>query len=105
MLCLTSCFLFIYFFFLMIRRPPRSTRTDPLFPYPTLFRSVARIVVLPRAVEEDDDVGPGEAADARHLAGAPRPAEKLDVRHEAEDVVRRRRLQRQIGSTRLNSSH
>src|SRR3546814_7050029 len=30
----------IYFFFLMIRRPPRSTRTDPLFPYTTLFRSV-----------------------------------------------------------------
>src|SRR3546814_10587682 len=27
------------FFFLMIRRPPRSTRTDPLFPYTTLFRS------------------------------------------------------------------
>src|SRR3546814_19333208 len=26
-------------FFLMIRRPPRSTRTDPLFPYTTLFRS------------------------------------------------------------------
>src|SRR3546814_6317141 len=24
----------------MIRRPPRSTRTDPLFPYTTLFRSV-----------------------------------------------------------------
>src|SRR3546814_2662704 len=29
----------IYFFFLMIRRPPRSTRTDTLFPYTTLFRS------------------------------------------------------------------
>src|SRR3546814_15656537 len=29
------------FFFLMIRRPPRSTRTDTLFPYTTLFRSVA----------------------------------------------------------------
>src|SRR3546814_15966285 len=28
-----------YFFFLMIRRPPRSTRTDTLFPYTTLFRS------------------------------------------------------------------
>src|SRR3546814_7324141 len=27
------------FFFLMIRRPPRSTRTDTLFPYTTLFRS------------------------------------------------------------------
>src|SRR3546814_12365565 len=32
--------LFVFFiFFLMIRRPPRSTRTDTLFPYTTLFRS------------------------------------------------------------------
>src|SRR3546814_15420766 len=31
----------ICFFFLMIRRPPRSTRTDTLFPYTTLFRSRA----------------------------------------------------------------
>src|SRR3546814_2323321 len=31
--------MFCYFFFLMIRRPPRSTRTDTLFPYTTLFRS------------------------------------------------------------------
>src|SRR3546814_5627395 len=30
---------FLLFFFLMIRRPPRSTRTDTLFPYTTLFRS------------------------------------------------------------------
>src|SRR3546814_19301465 len=30
---------FLCFFFLMIRRPPRSTRTDTLFPYTTLFRS------------------------------------------------------------------
>src|SRR3546814_3870008 len=29
----------MFFFFLMIRRPPRSTRTDTLFPYTTLFRS------------------------------------------------------------------
>src|SRR3546814_5722195 len=29
----------LIFFFLMIRRPPRSTLTDKLFPYPTLFRS------------------------------------------------------------------
>src|SRR3546814_4616501 len=34
--CLSLLFLF---FFLMIRRPPRSTRTDTLFPYTTLFRS------------------------------------------------------------------
>src|SRR3546814_3576838 len=30
------------FFLLMIRRPPRSTRTDTLFPYTTLFRSHSR---------------------------------------------------------------
>src|SRR3546814_1559123 len=36
----TVCFV-ILVFFLMIRRPPRSTRTDTLFPYTTLFRSVA----------------------------------------------------------------
>src|SRR3546814_16366884 len=29
-------------FFLMIRRPPRATRTDTLFPYTTLFRSLLR---------------------------------------------------------------
>src|SRR3546814_1432260 len=31
--------MYVVFFFLMIRRPPRSTRTDTLFPYTTLFRS------------------------------------------------------------------
>src|SRR3546814_6480769 len=30
----------------MIRRPPRSTRTDTLFPYTTLFRSLAQIIAL-----------------------------------------------------------
>src|SRR3546814_3861959 len=30
----------LWLFFLMIRRPPRSTRTDTPFPYATLFRSV-----------------------------------------------------------------
>src|SRR3546814_5109669 len=34
--------LFDIFVCLMIRRPPRSTRTDTLFPYTTLFRSLAR---------------------------------------------------------------
>src|SRR3546814_15292064 len=32
-------FFLCLFFFFMIRRPPRSTRTDTLFPYTTLFRS------------------------------------------------------------------
>src|SRR3546814_15049288 len=33
--------LLVIFFFLRIRRPPRSTRTDTLFPYTTLFRSAS----------------------------------------------------------------
>src|SRR3546814_11471060 len=41
-----------FFFFLMIRRPPRSTRTDTLFPYTTLFRSgllstLTQLMMLP----------------------------------------------------------
>src|SRR3546814_2811214 len=40
----------------MIRRPPRSTRTDTLFPYTTLFRSVGetvqRLAVLDDAADE-----------------------------------------------------
>src|SRR3546814_14023461 len=38
--------LFMYFFFLMIRLPPRSTRTDTLFPYTTLFRSARRALYM-----------------------------------------------------------
>src|SRR3546814_10134562 len=36
---IVCCQRYLLFFFLMIRRPPRSTRTDTLFPYTTLFRS------------------------------------------------------------------
>src|SRR3546814_6677991 len=42
-------FVLLCFFFLMIRRPPRSTRTDTLFPYTTLFRSQAQTRQVPRA--------------------------------------------------------
>src|SRR3546814_17764463 len=35
----------VLFFFLMIRRPPRSTRPDTLFPYTTLFRSTEQRAV------------------------------------------------------------
>src|SRR3546814_19363138 len=45
MLCLLFCFL-------MIRRPPRSTRTDTLFPYTTLFRSATeRLSIGDQSVE------------------------------------------------------
>src|SRR3546814_18438957 len=44
------------FFFLMIRRPPRSTRTDTLFPYTTLFRSRApRPPPSPRSSDRPSD--------------------------------------------------
>src|SRR3546814_15685154 len=39
--CICLCF-----FFLMLRRPPRSTRTDTLFPYTTLFRSARFVAAL-----------------------------------------------------------
>src|SRR3546814_18183967 len=42
----------LLFFFLMIRRPPRSTRTDTLFPYTTLFRSTFRKEIA-REVEQN----------------------------------------------------
>src|SRR3546814_3368833 len=48
------------FFFLMIRRPPRSTRTDTLFPYTTLVRS--RGVQRRRAPHAPRRRGPGAPA-------------------------------------------
>src|SRR3546814_2971477 len=48
-------------FFLMIRRPPRSTRTDTLFPYTTLFRSdqiAQRHKLHPGSGVADDQPGP-----------------------------------------------
>src|SRR3546814_7131680 len=63
----------------MIRRPPRSTRTDTLFPYTTLFRSIARacvqhglIAVRPNfrgvgAAAGEFDAAVGETADMIQL--------------------------------------
>src|SRR3546814_15146317 len=56
------CCMLLSFFFLMIRRPPRSTRTDTLFPYTTLFRSA----VEPDGFGERQDLLLAEAAAARH---------------------------------------
>src|SRR5688572_30922158 len=74
------------FFFLMIRRPPRST----LFPYTTLFRSILRLRELDAAIEHVSLA----AVRGRDRAG-PFPADR-DRGHQG---VRDRK------STRLNSSH
>src|SRR3546814_3588788 len=50
----------MFVFFLMIRRPPRSTRTDTLFPYTTLFRS-----------ETSSPAGSSTAWRARHTTRFP----------------------------------
>src|SRR3546814_13579769 len=55
-LCVILLASFICIFFLMIRRPPRSTRTDTLFPYTTLFRSVQQKRFQSYASVENDPV-------------------------------------------------
>src|SRR3712207_7303562 len=88
-LCILSSF--CPFFFLMIRRPPRST----LFPYTTLFRSRRTRVAL----AFNPPVGPAPAQAVRH-----------EPRHGAGEVrVHDHRVRavraRDRKSTRLNSSH
>src|SRR5881392_4378930 len=51
----------MFFFFLMIRRPPRSTQRTTLFPYTTLFRSVAIMVAAYVVVEWIIPILPGSA--------------------------------------------
>src|SRR3546814_4986570 len=61
----------MFFFFLMIRPPPRSTRTDTLFPYTTLFRSAVRGL---------DGTGPASGANAFFAGTRPRLNFQLDGR-------------------------
>src|SRR3546814_17966705 len=63
----------------MIRRPPRSTRTDTLFPYTTLFRSLDRQHLAEQARRFTDQGVPVELAQA---------VASLDVLASASDVVR-----------------
>src|SRR3546814_1429640 len=49
----------VFVFFLMIRRPPRSTRTDTLFPYTTLFRSAGAGVAPCRSPSGENSMKPG----------------------------------------------
>src|SRR3546814_8101755 len=72
------------FLFLMIRRPPRSTRTDTLFPYTTLFRSLS------------EDMPPdfhrrGEllVLDRKRFVGDDEAADTLDLRQILVDALDR----------------
>src|SRR5258708_28347893 len=95
----TSPLLAIFFFFLMIRRPPRST----LFPYTTLFRSLPGIAQLP-ALRGAGPARPGRrGAPARHCRGHRQHLERRLVL--PAPGARRQPLHPDRKSTRLNSSH
>src|SRR3546814_8073242 len=91
----------------MIRRPPRSTRTDTLFPYTTLFRSTRarhqrHDPSIENGYEHDAENGCGQhpanhAGAERALTGPARPAGKRK-RRDAKDE-----RQRQIGRAHVRT--
>src|SRR3546814_1936873 len=73
--------------FLLVRRPPESTRTATLFPYTTLFRSFRRI--KPTGA---DDIGVNHAG-AQHFHPSLRPAnDALPLLHRITDIDLHRRF-------------
>src|SRR3546814_15650541 len=93
-ICVILCF-----FFLMIRRPPRSTRTDTLFPYTTLFRSTERRRVPPAYAPACVRDGQRRPLPARAFPTAFHSGGATSFR----DTPLRAAADRK--STRLNSSH
>src|SRR3546814_15810300 len=100
----------------MIRRPPRSTRTDTLFPYTTLFRSVGQGPHLRRRLGEgegDEGSDGGDLQGWRAEARPPGGEGCQPIMQRAGGNSGRKaelRLQRRVEavdrkSTRLNSSH
>src|SRR3546814_20187136 len=88
--------LYVLLFLLMIRRPPRSTRTDTLFPYTTLFRSVF--------ARNNSDAVPFFALRHGLTRAIGKPRFLLDLSPGKHDALRRR-ARGDRKSTRLNSSH
>src|SRR3546814_15203552 len=81
------------FFFLMLRRPPRSTRTDTLFPYTTLFRSSSARLQGPPPdagayARGDAGVGRVTVVQQRQYSPHPRPLDADD--HHPQPVERRK---------------
>src|SRR3546814_18552180 len=93
-------------FFLMIRRPPRSTLTDTLFPYTTLFRShldgEVGVVRDRRGRRDHELVGALLGETGRHTVDL----HGVDLEHDVNvEAVQRLQGMRDRKSTRLNSSH
>src|SRR3546814_13652593 len=85
----------------MIRLPPRSTRTDTLFPYTTLFRSARRRGQRPQAPDPGALRPPGEAADPR----APRLPERLQRRRRRPLRAARAGLRPGLAQRLLKTAH
>src|SRR3546814_8313902 len=79
------------FFFLMIRRPPRSTRTDTLFPYTTLFRSLITPMYPDGSLDFDSlrkliDWHVAEGTDALVVVGTSGESPTVDVDEHAQII-------------------
>src|SRR3546814_11361987 len=92
--------MFCCLFFLMIRRPPRSTRTDTLFPYTTLFRSVG--LADDEGFESQLQCGVGRAF---HGSGLSRRMAKIMAVKQAGDAARDQRECEQGGGSRQHRAH
>src|SRR3546814_19680798 len=97
---------FVYFFFLRIRPPPRSTRTDTLLPYTTLFRAAPKLSGGPLSPSVNWGAVLGQAR--RRFPAAEFRTLMLPKKH--GDLISMRMKQPQEKSedrksTRLNSSH
>src|SRR3546814_20022802 len=92
-------------FFLKIRRPPRSTRTDTLFPYTTLFRSPVPVSELPVTI--DDVRAAAERIDGVVERTPSKRSQTLSEVLGTDVVLKFENLQfiADRKSTRLNSSH
>src|SRR3546814_3326494 len=78
-------YLLLFVFFLMIRRPPRSTRTDTLFPYTTLFRSDRQDQDHPGDRRRPDHRHPGRRLNLhRHGTGTARLGRDRSEEHTSE---------------------
>src|SRR3546814_9313106 len=76
------------FFFLMIRRPPRSTRTYTRFPYTTLFRSVDRERRASFRREPHRDLGRGDDRVAPVIGIAPGMGRSEEHTSELQSLMR-----------------